>query len=240
MLSLGSFRKLRDNIQSTLQTIIAFSKDGPTAKPQHLITAVFGRIADGESPVIGYNAGGFVENSNLEHFDYLQGLDNHNKSNAKGHTIEHSQSEKNIISFLHFLRPLQFDGMNSTGFGRIVNRRKWFSSDLLDYSVTLRQHEAICTSQPPSPGVRASSYLQFYNGAVLFKDFNFVFHHGWSMAEPQEMATVNFSLTSPALEYFLMTRQIPRFSGIMGPFESDWGGRWGCVTDPRLSIPQPR
>lgn len=119
--------------------------------------------------------------------------------------------------------------MYSTGFGRIVNCRKWFSSDLLDYSVTLRQHEAVSTSQPPSPGVRASSYLQFYNGAVLFKDFNFVFHHGWSMAEPQEMATVNFFLTSPALEYFLMTRQIPRFSGIMGPFESDWGGRWSST-----------
>ena len=47
--------------------------------------------------------------------------------------------------------------------------------------------------------------IQFLSGEHLAQSFcalKIKFQHGWSMAEPQEMATVNFFLTSPALEYF--------------------------------------
>ena len=68
MLSLGSFRELRNNIQSTLKAVIAFSEDSPTTEPQHLITAVLIGIADGENTAIGADMGGLATNSDFEQF----------------------------------------------------------------------------------------------------------------------------------------------------------------------------
>ena len=62
-------RKLGNNIQSTLQTIVAFSNRDTTPRMEHLIAAMLSGIADGESTAVGKDLGGVLgSESNFEHF----------------------------------------------------------------------------------------------------------------------------------------------------------------------------
>jgi len=61
--------QLRNDIQSTLQAVIAFSNRDTTPRMEHLIAAVFNRIADGESTAVGKDLGGVLRGeSDFEHF----------------------------------------------------------------------------------------------------------------------------------------------------------------------------